>query len=230
METGLILSFLTLTFLEIILGIDNVIFMLIAADKLPQTERRKSINIGMVSSVFIRIGFLFCISLLMHLEEPFLTIDGFGLSGKDLILFLGGAFLMWKSTTEIFSHTENGVVKDTPKKHSSFLMVIMEMCLINIIFSFDSILTAVGLSNNLMVMIVSIVISSAVMLFFSNSIGKFLEKHKSLKVLALSFILMIGLFLIIDAAHITVPKGYIYTAIAFSLFVETVNIKFKNRK
>lgn len=230
METGIILGFLTLTFLEIILGIDNVIFMLIAADKLPAENRKKSITIGIASSVLIRIGFLFCISLLMRLENPFITIEGFGLSGKDIILFIGGAFLMYNSTNEIFSHTETGEVKKEAKKQATMLMVIMEMCLINIIFSFDSILTAVGLSDNLMVMIVSIIISSAVMLFFSNRIGKFLEKHKSLKVLALSFILMIGLFLMIDAAHIHVPKGYIYTAIAFSLFVETVNIKFRNRK
>lgn len=230
MTTGIILSFLTLTFLEIILGIDNVIFMLIAADKLPIESRKKSINIGMATSVLIRIGFLFCISLLMKLEAPLVTISGFDLSGKDLILFIGGAFLMWKSTTEIFSHTEDGDVKKSAKKQATLFMVVMEMCLINIIFSFDSILTAVGLSDNLMVMIVSIVISSAVMLFFSSHIGKFLEKHKSLKVLALSFILMIGLFLVIDATHVHVPKGYIYTAIAFSLFVETVNIKFRNRK
>lgn len=228
--TGLILSFLTLTFLEIILGIDNVIFMLIAADKLPSGERKKAIRIGTITSVLIRIVFLFCISLLMSLEEPFITIQDFGLSGKDLILFGGGAFLMWKSTTEIFSHTENGEVKKSSRVESSMLKVILEMCLINIIFSFDSILTAVGLSDNLIIMIFSIVVSSFVMLFFSGHIARFLEKHKSLKVLALSFIMMIGLFLILDASHVHVPKGYIYTAIAFSLFVESVNIKFKNRK
>ena len=229
METGIILSFLTLTFLEIILGIDNVIFMLIAADKLSEGNRKKSITIGMISSVLIRVGFLFCISLLMNLEHPFITIDEFGLSGKDLILFIGGGFLIYKSTNEIFSHTESGDVKKAEKKKATMLMVVMEMCLINIIFSFDSILTAVGLSDNLTVMITSITISSVVMLFFANKIGRFLEKHKSLKVLALSFILMIGLFLVIDAAHVHVPKGYLYTAIAFSLFVETVNIKFRNR-
>lgn len=230
MMTGIIFSFLTLTFLEIILGIDNVIFMLIAADKLPLEQRKKSITIGMVSSVFIRVSFLFCISLIMKLETPLIVIDEFGLSGKDLILFMGGTFLLYKSTIEIFAHTENGEVKKSAKKEATLSKVILEMCLINIIFSFDSILTAVGLSNNLIVMIISIVISSAVMLFFSNHISKFLEKHKSLKILALSFIMMIGLFLILDAAHIHVPKGYIYVAIAFSLFVETVNIKFRNRK
>ena len=230
MGTGIILGFLTLTFLEIILGIDNVIFMLIAADKLPQEKRKKSINIGMTTSVIIRIAFLFCISLLMHLDKPFFTIEGFELSWKDVILFGGGGFLMWKSTTEIFSHTETGEVRKSEKNSATMLKVVLEMCLINIIFSFDSILTAVGLSDNLMVMVVSIVISSIVMLLFSGYIGKFLEKHKSLKVLALSFIMMIGLFLILDAAHVHVPKGYIYTAIAFSLFVETINIRFKNRK
>ena len=230
MGTGIILSFLTLTFLEIILGIDNVIFMLIAADKLPIESRQKSITLGMITSVFIRIGFLFCISLLMKLETPILNLEGFELSGKDIILFIGGAFLMYKSTMEVFAHTESGEVKKSAKTSATLFMVVMEMCLINIIFSFDSILTAVGLSDNLMVMIVSIIISSAVMLFFSGYIGKFLEKHKSLKVLALSFIMMIGLFLIIDSTHVHVPKGYIYTAIAFSLFVETINIKFKNRK
>lgn len=228
--TGLILSFLTLTFLEIILGIDNVIFMLIAADKLPVEQRKKSIRIGMATSIAIRTLFLFGISLLMSLEHPFVTIEGFGLSGKDLILFAGGAFLMWKSTTEIFSHTESGEVRTSSKRGETFARVILEMCLINIIFSFDSILTAVGLSDNLIVMIFSIVVSSLVMLFFSSHIGAFLEKHKSLKVLALSFILMIGLFLVLDASHVHVPKGYVYTAIAFSLFVESVNIKLKNRK
>lgn len=228
--TSIILSFLTLTFLEIILGIDNVIFMLIAADKLPNDSQKKSIQIGMFTSILIRIGFLFCISLIMKLETPFVTIDSFGLSGKDLILFVGGAFLMWKSTTEIFSHTENGEVRKSAKKEATFVGVIFEMCLINIIFSFDSILTAVGLSDNIFIMVTSIIVSSAVMLFFSGYISKFLEKHKSLKVLALSFIMMIGLFLILDATHVHVPKSYIYIAIAFSLFVETVNIKYKNRK
>lgn len=229
METGIILSFLTLTFLEIILGIDNVIFMIIAADKLNQSERKKSINIGMVLSIVIRVSFLFCISLIMSLEHPLFSYDGFDVSGKDLILFGGGAFLMWKSTAEIFSHTENGEVKKESKKQSTLSKVLIEMCLINIVFSFDSILTAVGLSDNLIVMIASIVVSSLVMVLFATNISKFLEKHKSLKVLALSFIMMIGLFLILDSAHVHVPKGYIYTAIAFSLFVETINIRFKNR-
>lgn len=229
METGLILSFFTLTFLEIILGIDNVIFMLIAADKLPSENKRKAVNLGMVSSVLIRIGFLFCISLIMGLDKPIVTIDEFALSGKDLVLFGGGVFLMYKSTNEIFSHTEKGDVKKEAK-NTSLLTVILEMCVINIVFSFDSILTAVGLSGHMGVMVTSIIVSSAVMLIFYSYIDKFLEKHRSLKVLALSFILMIGLFLVLDATHVHVPKGYIYVAIAFSLFVETVNIKYKNRK
>jgi len=230
MSTSLILGFLTLTFLEIILGIDNVIFMLIAADKLPGEERKKSINIGMIFSVIIRIGFLFCISLLLRLEIPLFSIEGIEMSIKDLILFGGGLFLMYKSTMEMFSHTETGQVTKEAKKKATFIGVILEMCFINIIFSFDSILTAVGLSKDMMVMILSIIISSLVMLVFAKKIGVFLDKHKSLKVLALSFIMMIGLFLILDAVHIEVPKGYIYMAIAFSLFVETINIKFKNRK
>lgn len=230
MGTGIILSFLTLTFLEIILGIDNVIFMLIAADKLPVENRKQSIKLGMITSVLIRIGFLFCISLIMRLEESIFIIDGFNISWKDIILFSGGAFLMYKSTSEIFNHTESGEIKKGLKNSSTLTKVVLEMCLINIVFSFDSILTAVGLSDNFGVMVSSIIASSLVMLFFSEHIGRFLEKHKSLKTLALSFILMIGLFLILDAAHVSVPKGYIYTAIAFSLFVETVNIRFKNRK
>lgn len=229
MEAGIILSFLTLTFLEITLGIDNVIFMLIAADKLDEVERKKSIRIGMAMSVLIRIGFLFCISLIMGLEKPLFSVDGFDLTGKDIVLFGGGAFLMWKSTSEIFAHTETGEVRKSYKKSSTLFKVVLEMCLINIIFSFDSILTAVGLSGNIIVMIVSIVVSSVVMLMFSEYIGKFIDKHKSLKILALSFIMMIGLFLILDSAHVHVAKGYIYTAIAFSLFVEAINIKFKNR-
>lgn len=230
MIAGLILSFLTLTFLEIILGIDNVIFMLISADRLESYERKRAINLGMFLSVLIRVGFLFCISLLIKMQTPIFTVEGFGVSGKDIIMFLGGVFLMYKSTGEIFAHTESGEVKKEVKKKATFVNVIMEMCVINIVFSFDSILTAVGLSRDLPIMVSAIVVSTAVMLFFSSYIGKFLEKHKSLKVLALSFILMIGLFLILDAAHIDVPKGYIYVAIAFSLFVEVINIKFKHRK
>jgi predicted tellurium resistance membrane protein TerC len=230
METGIILSFLTLTFLEVILGIDNVIFMLIAADKLQDKQRKSAINLGMATSVLIRGGLLFCISWIMGLNKTLLTINEFNLTGKDIVLFGGGLFLMYKTTTEIFSHTETGEVKKEAKKQASFLSVVLEMCFINIVFSFDSILTAVGLSGNLWVMICSIVVSSIIMLMFANYIGRFLEKHKSLKVLALSFIMMIGLFLILDSAHIEVPKGYIYAAITFSLFVETVNIKFRNRK
>ena len=230
MSTSLILGFLTLTFLEVILGIDNVIFMLIAADKLPQEERKNAINAGMIFSVVIRISFLFCISLLLQLSVPLFELEGVAMSLKDLILFGGGLFLMYKSTVEVFSHTESGQVTKTAKKKATFIKVLLEMCFINVIFSFDSILTAVGLSKDMGVMVMSIVISSIVMLVFSNKIGVFLDRHKSLKVLALSFIMMIGLFLILDAFHVEVPKGYIYMAIAFSLFVETINIKFKNRK
>lgn len=230
MTTSLILGFFTLTFLEIILGIDNVIFMLIAADKLPEEERKNAINAGMIFSVVIRVCFLFCISLLLRLSAPLFHLDGYDMSIKDLILFGGGIFLIYKSTMEMFSHTETGQVTKKAKKSATFVGVLMEMCFINIIFSFDSILTAVGLSKDMGVMVSSIIISSAVMLFFAKKIGVFLEKHKSLKVLALSFIMMIGVFLVMDAAHVEVPKGYIYMAIAFSLFVETVNIKFKNRK
>lgn len=230
MNTSLILGFFTLTFLEIILGIDNVIFMLIAADKLPNLERKKAINVGMILSVLIRIGFLFCISLLLRLSAPLFSIEDYAMSFKDLILFGGGLFLIYKSTQEMFSHTEHGEVTKKAKKEATFMGVILEMCLINIIFSFDSILTAVGLSKDIIVMIASILVSSVVMLFFANKIGMFLDRHKSLKVLALSFIMMIGVFLVLDGAHIEVPKGYIYMAIAFSLFVETVNIRFKNRK
>jgi predicted tellurium resistance membrane protein TerC len=230
MGTNLILGFITLTFLEIILGIDNVIFMLIAADKLPGEERKRAINMGMIFSVIIRVGFLFCISLLLRLSAPLFSIEGVELSIKDLILFGGGLFLMYKSTMEMFSHTELGQVTKEAKKKATFTGVILEMCFINIIFSFDSILTAVGLSKDIGVMVTSIIVSSFVMLIFAKKIGVFLDRHKSLKVLALSFIMMIGLFLILDAVHIDVPKGYIYMAIAFSLFVETINIKFKNRK
>lgn len=137
---------------------------------------------------------------------------------------------MWKSVSEMFSHTEGGNVTKKAKRQASFVSVLLEMCIINIVFSFDSILTAVGLSNDFPIMIASIIVSSIVMLLFARKIGSFLDKHKSLKVLALSFILMIGLFLILEASHIHVPKAYIYVAIAFSLFVEVVNIKIKNRK
>lgn len=229
METAIIISFLTLTFLEIVLGIDNIIFMSIVSDQLPQEKQGLARNIGLGLATLIRLLLLLVISWINTLEKTLITINEFNLCGRDIILAIGGFFLIYKSTGEIFAASE-GEEEHKKKKRLSFSSAIFQITIINIIFSVDSILTAVGLTNNIPVMAFSVIGSTAIMIFFSKAVSKFINKHKSLKVLALSFILMVGMFLLLDASHIHVPKGYIYVAIGFSLFVETMNIRKKNRK
>lgn len=220
---------MTLTFLEVVLGIDNIIFMSLVANQLPKEKRGFAMGFGLIAATVIRIGLLFVIPLINKLDSTLITYHEFNLSGKDIILLLGGMFLIYKSTSEIFFASEETSEK-TVKEVSTFEWAILQITLINIIFSLDSILTAIGLTTNVTIMAMSIIGSALVMVFFSKFVSEFIEKYKSLKILALSFILMVGLFLILDASHIHVPKAYIYVAIGFSLFVEFINIRFKSRK
>ncbi|WP_242135846.1 TerC family protein [Aestuariivivens marinum] len=248
-----IMALLTLTFLEIILGIDNIVFISIAANKLPEKQRNKATNIGLILAMVQRIALLFFVSFLIALKEPFYKIDttwlSIGLSWQAIILFLGGLFLIYKSTSEIKEKVETpnhdkNVIKN--KKIHSLSQAITQILIIDFIFSIDSILTAVGMTNglhenhnyNLALMIIAVVISIAIMIGFANPIRKFIDTHPSIQMLGLAFLILIGFMLITEAAHLShttffdknvgaIPKGYLYFAIAFSLFVEFLNYRTK---
>jgi len=245
------MSLLTLTFLEIVLGIDNIIFITISANKLPESERPKATNIGLILAMALRIVLLFGVSILVAMEEPWFEIhnswmqDGF--SGQSLILMAGGVFLLYKSTTEIHHKLEDDTHhRDEKKKGTSTLSkVIVQITVINIVFSFDSILTAVGMTNGvsgaLIIMIVAVVISVLIMMLFANPVGNFVNRHPTVQMLGLAFLILIGFMLIAEGAHLahlviagaevgSVPKGYLYFAIAFSLFVEFLNMRLRRKR
>lgn len=245
------MSLLTLTFLEIILGIDNIIFISISSNKLPEEDRPKATNIGLILAMALRIVLLFGVSILVALNEPWFTIDFAGIhggfSGQSLILIAGGLFLLYKSTTEIH-HKLEGHAQDEEggkKKHATLSQVIVQITIINIVFSFDSILTAVGMTNGLqgalIVMILAVVISVVIMMAFATPVANFVNKHPTIQMLGLAFLILIGFMLIAEGAHLAhleiagsevgaVPKGYLYFAIAFSLFVEFLNMRLRRKK
>ena len=247
----LITAFLTLTFLEIVLGIDNIIFISILADRFPAKERKRLMRIGLLLAMLTRIGLLFGVSLLVKMREPFFYFKSSyfstALSVEALILFLGGLFLLYKSTHEIFQKVE-GQTEDTienrPKRTLRVLNALLQIILIDLVFSFDSILTAVGMTNGIAhafeVMVSAIVVSILLMILFAATINRFMNQHPSLQVLGLSFLLLIGFMLIAEGAHQsntllfgssigTIPKGYLYFAIAFSLGVEMINMRIKRK-
>jgi predicted tellurium resistance membrane protein TerC len=237
------ISLLTLTFLEIVLGVDNIIFLSIISSKLPAQDQRKARNIGLTLAMVLRIALLFAIVWIIGMDAPLFTIDFLGLhggvTGQGIILFLGGIFLLYKATTEIHHKLEGPMEADDPKVSSSkkgkaaLQAAILQITLINIVFSFDSILTAVGLSNDIVIMIIAVVISVLVMMLFAGSVSKFVNNHPTVQMLGLAFLILIGFSLIAEAAHLghfiegSVPKGYLYFAIFFSLFVEMLNIRLR---
>jgi predicted tellurium resistance membrane protein TerC len=235
LTTAALTSVLTLTLLEIILGVDNIIFISIISGKLPATEQSKARNIGLISAMFIRIGLLFVLGFILGLEKPLFNLQDFGLpfdmgmTGKDLILLGGGLFLLYKSTSEIHHKLEgkDDDLDNTKKGSSSLTKAVIDISVINIIFSIDSIITAVGMTNVISVMAVSVVLSTIAMLLFAKNVGEFVDKHPTVKVLALSFLVMIGTLLVAEAFHVHVPKGYVYFAMAFSFLVEMLNIKMR---
>lgn len=249
-------ALLTLTFLEIVLGIDNIIFISIAADKLEKKDRKKATNIGLVLAMVLRVVLLFGISWLTSLKKPFWVlkhewIHG-GISWQALILFAGGLFLLYKSTKEIHEKIEDKGhdEREVKKGRSSTLSnAIVQITIINIVFSFDSILTAIGMTNGLspnpndalILMIIAVIASVLIMMLFANPVGEFVSRHPSIQVLGLSFLILIGFMLIAEAAHIShlvvfdqevgvIPKGYLYFAIAFSLMVEFFDMRMKKNK
>ena len=224
-STEAIISLLTLTVLEIVLGIDNIIFISIVSDKLPKEQQKRARTIGILLALGVRIGLLFGISWIVSLKDPLFYAFKMGFSGRDIILFLGGLFLLAKSTTEIHNKLEGETEDTTSKKVFTMRSAIIQIVLLDIVFSFDSILTAVGLVDSVYIMIIAVVIALGVMLAFAQAISNFVNKHPSIKMLALSFLIMIGLLLVAEAFHVHVPKGYVYFAMAFSLLVEMLNLR-----
>lgn len=245
------MSLLTLTFLEIVLGIDNIIFIAIAAGKLPKEEQGKATNIGLVLAMVMRIALLFGITWLIGMSKPWISFDNSimhgGFSGQSIILILGGLFLIYKSTSEIHHKLEGDEHDDSStssKVKSTLSSAIVQITLINIVFSFDSILTAVGMTNGvngaLVIMIVAVVFSVLIMMAFATPVGQFVNRHPSVQMLGMSFLLLIGFMLIAEGAHLAhfsflgseigaIPKGYLYFAIAFSLTVEFLNMKLRSK-
>lgn len=234
------ISLLTLTFLEIVLGVDNIIFISIIANKLPQAQQAKARNIGLTLALLMRVGLLFAITWIMQLKEPVVTVpfiedplqagSNLAISWKDIILIAGGIFLLFKSTLEIHHKLEQSEKPVTAGGTSTFGMVIFQIVLVDAIFSVDSILTAVGLVDNIVIMIIAVVVSMGVMLAFAGPISNFINQHPSLQVLALAFLIAIGIILIANGFHQNFNKGYIYTALAFSLIVELINMRMRRNK
>lgn len=247
------MSLLTLTFLEIVLGVDNIIFISIASSKLPADQQKKATNIGLILAMALRIILLLFISVLIAMKTPWFEIDNSwisaGFSGQSIILILGGVFLLYKSVSEIHHKLESsdiigedGIQK---KKTVTLTNAIVQITLINIVFSFDSILTAVGMTNGLqgalLIMIVAVVVSVIIMMVFAVPVGRFVNKHPTIQMLGLAFLILIGFMLIIEGGHLAhlkvfgseigaVPKGYLYFAIAFSLLVEFLNMRLRTKK
>ncbi len=221
------ISLLTLTLLEIVLGIDNIIFISIVTNKLPQQDRKKTRTIGLLFALFFRILLLSFIIYIIRLTNPLFSIGSVNFSIRDLILLLGGIFLIAKSITEMHEKIEGGEHTTKNGKVASFFYVILQIVILDIIFSFDSILTAIGLSNQLPIMIAAVIISMVVMIFFSGFISNFINRHPTLQVLALSFLILIGFMLTLEAFHYEIPKGYIYFALFFSVMVEVINMKMR---
>jgi predicted tellurium resistance membrane protein TerC len=218
-------AFATLVALEIVLGVDNVIFISILVGRLPIEEQGRARFLGLLGAMLMRIGLLFSLAWVIGLTEPLLTVFSFELSGRDLILFGGGLFLLAKSTHELHQRLEGGEENGSKHGKASFASVIIQVMLLDIVFSLDSVITAVGMVRELSIMVAAVVVAVFFMMLFAKPVGEFVEEHPTVKVLALSFLLLIGMALIADGAHHHIPKGYIYFAMGFSVFVEMLNLR-----
>ncbi|WP_114749456.1 TerC family protein [Pleomorphovibrio marinus] len=227
LQTETWIALLTLTFLEIVLGVDNIIFISIISNKLPHSQQAKARNLGLGFALLFRILLLLGISWVVQFTQPLLEIFGFSLSLRDLILIVGGLFLLFKSTMEIHHKMEGKPQEVKSNSATSPTRVILQIILLDIIFSFDSILTAVGLVNEVSLMIIAVVVAMVVMMVFSGSISRFINGQPTLQILALSFLLLIGFMLMVEGFHVEIPKGYIYFAVFFSLGTEIVNMKMR---
>jgi predicted tellurium resistance membrane protein TerC len=220
-----LLALVTLTFLEIILGVDNVIFISILSGKLPPRDQQKARRTGLLAAMVMRIGLLMSIAWIVRLTAPLFSVFGRDISGRDLILILGGLFLLGKATLEIHERLEGEEAHGTARAAPSFAAVIVQIMLLDIVFSLDSVITAVGMADDVSIMVAAVVLSVAIMMFSAEPISAFVGKHPTVKVLALSFLLLIGMSLVGDGLGMHVPKGYIYFAMGFSVFVEMINLR-----
>lgn len=223
------IAFATLTVLELVLGIDNVIFISILAGKLPPDQQKRARFIGLSLALVMRVILLFSLSWVMGLTEPIISIWGYDLSGRDLILLIGGLFLIGKSTHEIHGSLEGEEGHAVKKAYASFGAVIAQIAVLDIVFSLDSVITAIGMVDQVPIMIAAVMVSIIAMMIFAGSISDFVSRHPTIKMLALAFLLMIGFTLVVEGLHMHIPKGYIYAAMAFSVFVEFLNMRLRGR-
>lgn len=220
----------TLTALEIVLGIDNIIFISILVARLPDEQRDRARRLGIMLAMFTRLALLFSISWVMGLTDPWFSVFGQEISGRDIILIVGGLFLLAKSTHEIHNSIEGAEEEQTASgKANGFMMVLIQIAILDIVFSLDSVITAVGLVDHVSIMAIAIVIAVGIMLLASKAIGDFVDAHPTIKILALSFLIVVGLTLLLEGLDVHVPKGYIYFAMLFSLSVEALNIRMRKR-
>lgn len=225
------IALLTLVVLELVLGVDNVIFISILAGKLPHNDQQRARTTGIMLAVITRVLLLLSLSWVIGLEEDLFTLPylEIGISGRDLILLAGGLFLLWKSTHEIHDKLEGREGRASAKVAATFASVIIQIMLLDIVFSLDSVITAVGMVDELTIMIIAVIVAAGVMVFTARPIGEFVEKHPTIKILALSFLLLIGFTLVAEGLGQDIPKGYVYFAMGFSVFVEMINLRVRDR-
>ena len=224
------IAFLTLTGLELVLGIDNIIFISILVDKLPKEKREFARRLGLFMAMFMRIGLLLVLAWIVGLVAPLFTVLGQEISGRDLILILGGLFLIWKSTGEIHQSLEGEEEHGSNAVRATFTSVILQIMVVDLVFSLDSIITAVGMVDDVRIMIAAVVGSVGLMMLFAGPIGRFVSDHPTIKMLALAFLVVVGVVLVAEGFDHHVPKGYVYFAMAFSLGVEMINIRMRKGK
>ena len=215
----------TLTVLEIVLGIDNVVFISILTGKLPEEHQPKARQLGLGLAMLMRIGLLFSLSWVMGLTKPLFTVSEHTISGRDLILMIGGLFLLAKATHEIHQRMEGEEGHRSARVAPSFRSVLIQILLLDVVFSLDSVITAVGMADDILVMVIAVIVAVGFMMIFAGPISEFVERHPTIKVLALSFLILIGVNLMAEGLHQHIPKGYIYFAMAFSVFVEMINLR-----
>ncbi len=232
LDADLWAAFLTLAGLEIVLGVDNIIFLSISASKLPLEQQGRARTIGLAGAMVTRIMLLLSLAFLARLTAPWVTILGQELSGRDFILLLGGLFLMGKSTLEMHEQLEGAGHEEgaAPRRQASFYGVITQIMILDIVFSLDSVITAVGMTQNIPVMVAAIVAAVIVMMFFAGTVARFVDEHPTIRTLALAFLILIGMSLVAESLDFHVPKGYLYFAMAFSAGVELVNLQMQKRR
>ncbi len=223
------IAFLTLVVLELVLGVDNIIFISILAGKLPVEDQSRARTTGILLAVVTRLLLLFSLSWIINLKDPIFTVMGYTLSERDIVLLAGGIFLIWKATREIHEKLEGSEGHASAKVHASFWSVIVQIMLLDIVFSLDSVITAVGMVDELPIMIAAVIIAALVMIFLAAPLSNFVEGHPTIKMLALSFLLLIGFTLVVESLDVHIPKGYIYFAMGFSVMVETLNLRMRQR-